>query len=307
MITVFGSINLDLVVPVPRLPKAGETVSGPDHKMFPGGKGSNQAYAACLAGGNVRMVGAVGDDAFADLALENLTTAGVDTSGVRRLRGTTGLAFIGVDASGENQIIAANGANALVDVAWLDGFLEAGVWLVAQGEVPLEHVAQAFPVARERGAKVLWNPAPVPDQRYASLIHDVDVLIVNEGEAAHLANALNLPKDPEAFLAALSHPDRLHVVTLGGQGVIARQGQQVYRLPAPKTGVVDTTGAGDAFCGSMAAALADGADTGRSLARAVAAGSLACRAVGAQSSAPRKTEIIELAESIYPDLQVGRC
>lgn len=298
MIVVFGSINLDFVVALPRLAGPGETVSGPDHQTFPGGKGANQALAACRAGADVTMIGAVGQDAFAVLALANLKAGGVDLSGVHETDSTTGIAFIGVDPSGENQIIVASGANKRMRAAWLEGQLTAGDLLLMQGEVPGIEVATAIKIAREAGVQVMWNPAPVPQGTHAELVFSTDILVVNEGEAATIGRQLKLPCDPDGFAGSLATGGRIVVVTLGSKGVLARTTAETFRVSPPTVEVVDTTGAGDAFCGALAAALDRKAPLERALREGVAAGSLACMATGAQSSAPRKDRIEALANSL---------
>ncbi|NVK35384.1 MAG: ribokinase, partial [Rhodobacteraceae bacterium] len=295
MITVFGSINLDLVVAVRKLPGPGETVIGRDHQAFAGGKGANQALAARRAGAPVRMIGAVGSDPFAAPALAGLQDAGVELGAVRSLESSTGLAFIGVEASGENQIIVASGANAQVDADWLKPFLSAHDTLLMQGEVPEEELIEAIRLGRQAGAKLIWNPAPIPGAQCARRATDVDVLVVNEGEAAELAVILDLPTDPKEFVDACCRNGLLVVVTMGGNGVYASNGQQQFRLKAPVIDVRDTTGAGDAFCGALAAAIDRGEETETALKQAVAAGSLACTATGAQSSAPDAADIQRLA------------
>lgn len=298
MITVFGSINLDLVVVVPRLPGPGETVNGPDHQSFAGGKGANQALAARLAGAEVSMIGAVGSDAFADLALANLLAAGVELSHVRRLDGATGLALIGVDAGGENQIIVASGANARVDANWLAGALAVDGMLVLQGEVPAQQALAAMKSAKVAGASVFYNPAPVPRNSIPELIEQVDVLVVNETEAQHIGSALGVAGEPEDFAEAVASDHRLVVVTLGADGVVARKGKDRFRFRPPAVEVVDTTGAGDAFCGALAAALHSKLELEVALKQGVAAGSLACTRTGAQSSAPTSAQIVEMAEKV---------
>ncbi|MET1413638.1 ribokinase [Roseibium sp. HPY-6] len=298
MITVFGSINLDLVVVVRRLPAAGETVSGPDHQTFPGGKGANQALAAKRAGASVTMVGAVGQDAFGALAVANMQHAGVDLAGVRKLPGATGLALIGIDAAGENQIIVASGANARVEAEWVEPILAAGGTLLLQGEVPLAQMQLAVARAKEVGAKVIWNPAPVPEDDFLSCLDAIDTLIVNESEAAEIAGRAGVSADPDTFIANFATSSRSVVVTLGSKGVLAGRGGDRFRCEAPSINAVDTTGAGDAFCGALAASLDKGKPFERALKEGVAAGTLACMATGAQSSAPGKDDIARLADQI---------
>ncbi len=300
MIVVFGSINLDLVVAVPRLPGAGETVVGPDHQSFAGGKGANQALAAARAGGKVKMIGAVGDDAFAGPALANLRAAGVDLARVRRLPGSTGLAMIGVDHAGENQIICASGVNARVVADWLEGEISKGDLLVLQRELALEPIEKAIDKARAIGATILLNVAPSAGGGLSRMIDRVDVLVANEAEAAELAVELGVrdAPSPEALLAALSAENRYTVITLGAEGLIASKGDMIWRVPAPEVSVTDTTGAGDAFVGALAASIDRGDDFPGALREGVAAGALACTANGAQSSSPDRAAILALAERL---------
>ncbi|MBA5776245.1 ribokinase [Stappia sp. F7233] len=301
MIIVFGSINLDLVVALPRLPQPGETVVGPDHQTFAGGKGANQALAAARAGGRVRMIGAVGNDAHAAPALANLEKAGVDLSHVRHLPGSTGIAMIGVDAAGENLIMCASGVNARVVADWLQGEVREHDLLVLQRELALEPIEKAIAMARRNRARVLLNAAPSAGGGLARLVDDVDILVANRQEAAELAaerGKADASASPEDLLGVLSSPDRLTVITLGGDGLVAREGDILWRVKAPKIDVVDTTGAGDAFVGALAAALDRGADTERALKEGTAAGALACQATGAQTSSPDKAAIAALVERI---------
>ena len=221
MITVFGSINLDLVVAVPRLPTAGETVSGRDHQTFPGGKGANQALAARRAGADVRFIGAVGQDSFAELALLNLREAGVDLSGVRTMAGSTGLALIGIDPAGENQIIVASGTNARVEASWLEGGIGPGQTLLVQGEVPLVEVTEGARLARDAAGTVIWNPAPVPEGDLSACLDVAGTVVVNVSEAAEIGGRLGIAGDTETFALKLAEGGRNVIVTLGADGVLA--------------------------------------------------------------------------------------
>ncbi len=298
MVIVFGSINLDLVVSVPRLPGAGETVAGPDYQTFPGGKGANQALAARCAGAEVKMVCAVGTDEFADKAQENLRKTGVDLSSVKVVSGATGIAMIGVDHKGENQILVASGSNAKVEARWLDGLLSSSDTVLMQMEIPESEVRAAIAVARNAGARVALNTAPSGGAATASLARDVDVIIANETEAAELAGPLGCPAEPEAFAAAMADKGKLVVVTLGADGAIAHDGEKLHRIRPLPVEVKDTTGAGDAFCGALVAALDANRDIARALAEATAAGTLACLATGAQSSAPQAADIQAMADKV---------
>ncbi len=301
MIIVFGSINLDLVVSVPRLPVAGETVVGPDHQSFPGGKGGNQALAARRAGAQVKMIGAVGRDEFADSALANLVSEAVDLTALRRLEGATGLALIGVDAKGENQIICASGVNARVSARWLEGELDKDDVLVLQRELEPEPIREAVRYAKSCGARILLNIAPAGGGVLADVSDQVDVIVANESEAAELACA-KIGHEPETSYEgclALASTERLSVVTLGSKGVIAAQGDKRWRVSPQKISAVDTTGAGDAFMGAFAAAVDRRAPVAQALAEGVAAGTLACLATGAQSSAPTAQDIQRHAQSLH--------
>jgi ribokinase len=298
MITVFGSINLDLVVVVERLPFPGETIGGSDHQTFAGGKGANQALAAKKAGAIVKMIGAVGQDGFSQLALANLVAAEVDLSGVRSLEGATGIAMIGVDAKGENQIIFARGANARADADWLKEGLGPDDTLMLQGEAPFQQIAKAMQVAKQAQTAIFWNLAPVPRGDLGDCLDLVSTLVVNESEAAEIARRYGLSTDLNEFLDHFETPSRAVVATLGAAGVIAIKEGKRYQFASPAVKAVDTTGAGDAFCGALAAALDRNVTFERAVKEGVAAGALACTLTGAQSSAPLKSDIEHLADQI---------
>ncbi len=308
MIAVFGSINVDLVTRVPALPRPGETVLAATYATLCGGKGANQAVAAARAAGGltpVRMVGAVGDDGFGALCRQNLAREGIDISGVVTAAEATGCAFIQVDDAGENVITVASGANRLLTAEALTGTaFQSGDILVLQMEVPPEASLKAAAMARAGtaragGARVIANLAPVPAGLDAALLKAilqvVDILVVNEHEALQAA-AFVAPgaRDPLAAAKALAaHSGRTVVATLGGEGAIAvPPSRRMIRAAAPRITPVDTTGAGDTFVGALAAALAEGLELPAAMARACKAASLACLALGAQSSMPRRDAIL---------------
>ena len=287
MITVFGSINLDLVTAVARLPGPGETIATSHYDTYAGGKGANQALAAARAGAEVAMVGSVGSDDFADLALAPLAAAGIDLGAVARRPGHTGIAMIAVDAGGENQIVAANGVNLASRASQLDAPGAWGTTLVLQMETePAENWA-AIRAARERGVRTVLNvapAAPVP----TDILPLLDVVVVNRLEAAGMAG----DGDPmEAARGIVAAGAGAAVVTLGAAGAIARAGDDAWRVGAAAVEAVDTVGAGDSFVGALAAALDGGAGLAAALHRGAVAGSLACRRRGAQSSIPEAAEI----------------
>ena len=283
MILVFGSINLDMLVPVPRLPRPGETVLGCDYALLPGGKGANQALAARRAGASVRLAGAVGEDAFAALALANLRAAGVDLDLVRVAGRPTGCAAIMVGERGENLIAVASGANhdaAAADVP--DTALGPGTLLVCQMEVPAAETAAVIRRARAAGSRILLNLAPALPLDPA-LVAEIDLLVANRGEAASLGG------DPAPLARRLR---QALVVTSGAEGATAfLAGGGMISVPALNIAAVDTTGAGDTFVGVLAAGLDQGLTLEPALRRAGAAGGLACLAQGAQTAMPDQAAI----------------
>ena len=303
MILVFGSINLDLVARVARLPRPGETLAGESFAALPGGKGANQALAARRAGAEVTLVGAVGDDAFAASALERLEAAAVDLSRVRRVDAPTGVALIHVGEHGENCITVIAGANAQVEPSTVaDDLLGPGTTVILQLEVPLPAVLDLALRAHARGARVILNAAP-PRPLPPALMSSLDVLIVNEIEAAAIAITVDVRAMPEAFAAGVYRRfGCATVVTLGAQGALAVADGVMLRAAAPSVHVVDTTGAGDAFTGALAAALDRGFAWAGALAAGVAAGSLACTAAGAQTALPSGSAIARLAATVESTL-----
>jgi ribokinase len=292
-ITVVGSINLDLIATVERLPAPGETVTGGDFSTAPGGKGANQALAARRAGAQVRMIGAVGKDAFAGEALSLLEGGGVDLSHVGRMHAPTGTALILVDAKGENVIAVVPGANKSVlpgDLAAAG--LKKGEYLLLQQEIPLETVEGALKAAQKAGAVSVLNTAPFRAQA-AAFIGEADYIVANETEFDLYADALSLPGgDRTRRMAAFAErTGRTLIVTLGAEGVLAAAPGEAISIPALKVKPVDTVGAGDTFCGYLAASLASGLPLERALRRATAAASLACLKEGAQPSVPLAAEV----------------
>ena len=287
MIAVFGSVNIDLVTAVERIAAPGETVLGGSYAAIPGGKGANQALAARRAGAEVAMVGAVGRDGFAEAALALLHDAGVDLSGVARVKAPTGAAFIAVDARGANAITVAAGANAEARATRFDGAVPSGGLLLLQREVPDTEGEEAARAARARGMRTVLNLAPsgrVPDAFLAL----VDVMVINEHEAADLAGFLGLADDHAGLAAHLRERFGVGatVVTLGGEGAAGWAEGVEHRAPCPRVEVVDTTAAGDSFVGFFAAALDAGLPFAKAMGRGTAAGSLACTVAGAQPSIP---------------------
>ncbi|WP_163272437.1 ribokinase [Chelativorans alearense] len=293
MITIVGSINLDLIARVERLPGPGETVPGDDFSTAPGGKGANQALAARRAGAPVRMVGAVGSDAFAGEAVALLKEAGVDLSAVKERDTATGTAVILVGGDGENMIAVIPGANGQVlpqDVE--QAAFRPGEFVLLQHEVPLETVKAALEAARAAGAVSLLNTAPFHAEA-AGFLALADYVIANETEFDLYAEALALEgEDREARMRAFAKDTgRTIVVTLGKDGVVAATPEDFLRVPTLSIAPVDTVGAGDTFCGYLAAGLADGLALKDALRRAAVAGALACLEPGAQPAIPIRADV----------------
>jgi ribokinase len=279
MILVFGSINVDVLVPVPALPRPGETVLGGDYALAPGGKGANQAVAARRAGAAV----AVGEDAFAALTLETLRGDGVELAPVRRVARPTGCAAIMIGGDGENLIAVAPGANLEVRAAAVpQAMLGSATTLVCQMEAPPAETWALLRRARAAGARTILNLAPAAPLDPAAWA-DLDVLVANRGEAAALGG------EPAALAPRLR---QALIVTHGAAGSTAwlADGGRID-TPALAIQPVDTTGAGDTFVGVLAAALDGGGPLCSALRRASAAASLACLARGAQTAMPRADQI----------------
>lgn len=293
-VAVVGSLNLDLVVPVPRHPLPGETVLGGDHFANPGGKGANQAVAAARLGRRVAMVGRVGDDDAGRTLLSALAADGVDASHVRVTEGTaSGIALITVDASGENAIVVSPGANALVaptDVDAAAGVLAGAAVTLLQLEIPLDAVVAAARAAR---GTVVLNPAPARSLP-RELLRAVDVLVPNRAELAALAGEREPPVslDDLGRLAGRVDGPRVVVVTLGANGALVVKGGAPTHVPGVPVDPVDTTAAGDSFCGALADALARGDALGPAVRWAVRAAAITVTRPGAQRSMPSRAEVL---------------
>ncbi len=295
MITVFGSINMDLVATTPRLPKPGETVPGTGFATAAGGKGANQALAARRAGASVRMVGAVGRDEFADPALDLLDKAGTDLSGVARVEGPTGTALILVGGDGENMIAVVPAANGTVGTEQAEKAVSdsaAGDILMLQLEVPPASVKAALLSAKARGVRTVLNTAPLIAET-EELARLADIVVANETEFERLVGQEGLAADQREQILLDMHgkTGQTLIVTLGADGVIAAEGGTLHRTKGLKIVPVDTVGAGDTFCGYLAASLDAGLAFGDALRRAAVAGSLACLKPGAQPAIPLAAEV----------------
>jgi ribokinase len=291
MILVAGSANLDFVVRAPHIPAPGETVLGREFQTFPGGKGANQAVACARAGGAVtHMLLGLGQDPFAGPLEHSLQSAGVQMHVVRMTELSTGTAFICVSDDAENAITVAPGANGGLQPEHLPSLVGFS-HLLLQLETPLETVTAYARAARKQGVSVVLNAAPARDLP-GELLALVDVLIVNEGELSVVAGHDGTMSQ---CLERISVPTV--VVTLGHRGSVARHAGEMLEQGSFSITPVDTTGAGDTFCGSLVAQLSQGQTMQEALRFASAAAALACTRPGAQSSIPNYAEVQALLDA----------
>ena len=299
-VIVVSSVNVDLVVAVERLPEPGETVVGGRFARHHGGKGGNQAVAAARLGAETAFVGAIGDDSFGDEARQALAAEGIDLRGLVRLeRETTGVALILVDANGENSIAVAGGANVALRPEHVREALTGleprpGDVLLVGHEIPTKVTREALRIGRAAGATTILNPAPAGGLDAATLAL-ADILTPNRGELVVLAGLAGVPRDGAA--ADVAEALRGHrstgavMVSLGANGALLVEAGRTTALPAAAIQVVDSTGAGDALNGALAAGLASGLSLAEAARRAVHAASLAVSRAGAREGMPTLVEL----------------
>lgn len=299
-ILVVGSLNADLVVRAPRFPQPGETISGDDLNIFPGGKGANQAVAAARLGANVSMLGRVGKDNFGDFLLENLKQNKVDSTLIQRDDSSTGTAIIIVDSSGQNSIVLSSGANGNVSIADVDNIPFANYQLLLlQLEIPLPTVLRAAQRAKESNTRVVLNPAPakeLPDE----LIALADFIIPNETELSLLTKqkVSDIASAESAARNLLGRGAKHVIVTLGGKGALIVNTETCKQVDTYLVNVVDTTAAGDAFIGGFATSLLENKSLEEAVRFGCACGALAVTKFGAQPSLPTKEEVEKLISSL---------
>ncbi len=300
-ILVVGSLNADLVARAPRFPQPGETISGEDLQIIPGGKGANQAVAAARLGANVSMLGRVGKDGFGNFLLDNLKSNNVNTKMIQHDDASTGTAIIVVDSNGQNSIVLSAGANGKVSAADVDHASFATFDLILlQLEIPTPTVLSATKRAHENGLRVILNPAPaqpIPDE----LISLTDFIIPNETELS-LLTGMDVNDTASAEQAAhklLKRGARNVIVTMGRKGALIVDKYTSKHVDTFEVDVVDTTAAGDAFIGGFAAALLQDKSLEESVRYGCACGALAATKFGAQPSLPTKEEVERLL-SRYP-------
>jgi ribokinase len=298
-ITVVGSIMIDMISYVPRLPKPGETLIGGRFEIGFGGKGANQAVMARRLGASVRMVACVGTDAFGDQAVENLVAQGIDAQSVSRSHAATGVAPIWVEADGTNRIAVIPGANDDSDPEQVAKIVLAqpSQVVIGQLEVPQPVTLAGFRAARSAGTTTILNPAPAADID-PELLALTDWLIPNETEFASLTGSLLRtevgPVTDEHVLALASAISPRMLVTLGEAGALMVEGHRAMRLPAPRSHAVDTTGAGDAFVGAFGYGVASGLAPADAMGLALRCASFSVSRRGTQSSFPTPEEAEQL-------------
>lgn len=289
MITVIGSINMDLVVGTDRFPKQGETVLGNLYTTVPGGKGANQAVAAARLGDQVHMVGAVGNDTFGIQLLDGLEKEQIDTQGVKKTNGASGIANI-LLSEGDNRIIVVPGANhelANADIDAQKATIKKSSMVILQLELPISVVEYTLQVAKELGVPAILNPAPAAG--FTEAMKQADFLTPNETEAEELFGT-NWELELERY------PNRM-VVTLGKNGARYFDGDKHVTVEGFPTTAVDTTGAGDTFNGALAVALSEGSDFKEAVRFANAAASLSVEKFGAQGGMPNRQEVVSRMEA----------
>ena len=292
-ILVVGSLNADLVVRAPRFPQPGETISGEDLQVIPGGKGANQAVAASRLGANVSMLGRVGKDNFGDFLLNNLKSNNVDSTLVQRDDASTGTATIIVDENGQNSIVLSAGANGKVSSLDVDrASFSTFDLLLLQLEIPTPTVLSATKHAKENNVRVILNPAPakeIPDE----LISLADIIIPNETELSLLTDqtVTDTSSAEEAAKLLLERGPQTVIVTLGSKGALIVTKTFTQHIPSFKVDVVDTTAAGDAFIGGFATALLENKSLEEAVKYGCACGALATTKFGAQPSLPTREKV----------------
>jgi ribokinase len=301
-IAVVGSLNIDLIAYAARVPAAGETVIGERFQMGFGGKGANQAVMAARLGAHVSMVGALGDDVYAGMTVDNLIAQNVDAAHIARVPGSSGVAPIWVEPDGTNRIIVVSGANDAVDpngAAKAIRSMDSVAVVIGQLEIPQLVTATAFQAARAVGATTILNPAPAAALDSA-LIHAADWLVPNETEFAILAGISQLdPSDDDALLSFAREIRPRLLVTLGSRGValVTTEGM-VERVPAVPVNAIDTTGAGDAFVGAFAYGLAAGLGELTAVRLGIACASDSVTKTGTQSSFATREGARDILETV---------
>lgn len=297
---VIGSLNMDMVIEMKRMPVVGETVLGTQVSYVPGGKGANQAYTAAKLGGKVKMLGCIGKDDFGEVQKSNLTKCGVDTDDLKRVKEQgTGMASIYVDERGDNTIVVVPGANMECNISYLkeyDKALEECDYVILQMEISGEAIYYAINRAKELGKTIILNPAPVPDSLPDEIFSKLDYITPNETELMKLCGKEggSMKDYAEGARELLKRGVKNVLVTMGKKGALFVNREKEELFPARKVSAVDTTAAGDCFNGAFVVALAEGRELDEAVMFANAASSIAVTRNGAQTSIPAREEVEEI-------------
>ena len=301
-ILVVGSLNMDMVIDLDRMPAVGETLLGSSLTYNPGGKGANQAYAAAKLGGVVKMLGCVGNDEFGEILKKNLSCCGVDVSDIKTGTKSTGMACIYVDKQGNNSIVVVPGANMECDVEYLkacDKAFQECDCLILQMEIPKEAIYYAINRAKELGKSVTLNPAPAPDEFPDDLYQKLDYITPNSTELMRLGggSGKTIEDNIQGAKKLLDKGVRNVLVTLGEKGALLVNDEGAELFPTRKVVSVDTTAAGDCFNGAFLVALSEGMDHKNAVIFANAASSISVTRNGAQASIPDRNETDEVLKN----------
>jgi ribokinase len=301
-ILVIGSLNMDMVIKVDKIPKVGETVLGMLTGYVPGGKGANQAYGAAKLGGNVSMIGKVGDDNFGETLKGNLASAGADVTYVDKVQGvTTGLATIYVNENGNNSIVVIPGANHCCDKSYLQSLtsvIDKSDIVMFQMEIPVEAIFFGIEYAKNHGKTVILNPAPAPKNLPDEILKMIDYITPNETELEKITGC-PVNTDDEVLSAAqrlIDHGVKNVIITLGSKGAMHVNADGNSFFKAEKVKAVDTTAAGDSFNAAVAVYISEGKTIGEAITFANQVASISVMRSGAQTSMPFRAEV----EKLYP-------
>lgn len=303
-ILVIGSLNMDIVAKVKRIPNIGETILGDSLKLNPGGKGANQCFTVGKLGGHVVMLGCVGNDSYGDILIENLKSANVDTGFIKRCDDiNTGTALIQIDDRGNNNIVVIKGANDKCDESYLkdnDDVIKDCDIIMLQMEIPHEAIYYAIKRGRKLGKKIILNPAPAPEEYPEDILNKVDIITPNEIELGLLSKIE--PKSQDDIIKGAQHlinQGVKHViVTMGSKGAMYINKNEYKHYPTRSADAIDTIGAGDCFSGALAVAISEGLSIDEAINFANVAASISVTREGAQSSIPSRDEADELLKKI---------
>lgn len=296
-ILVIGSLNMDLVVNVPYMPKVGETILGHTFKTIPGGKGANQAFAAARLGGNVSLIGNVGNDEYGAQLVNNLNRVGVNVDSVKKQSDThTGLAFIYVNDDGDNNIVVVSGANKNCSREFVKEnikLIEESEIVILQLEVPLDTVSYVLETAKELRKMVILNPAPAPEYFPEELLRNIDIITPNESELQKLTGieVNTIDEMVKAAKVLLSKGVKTVIVTCGEKGAIVVEDDNHTHFPVPKVKAIDTTAAGDSFTAAVAVALSEKRSMAYAIEFANRVAAIVVTREGAQTSIPTREEV----------------